>query len=65
MYPFIAAYRRLHYTLAMSTALGVSPFAMRLLPISWAENCFLPVSYMPNYLASSYPELTSGTSWQT
>lgn len=31
----------IHYTLAISTALGVSPFAIRLLPISCAENCFL------------------------
>lgn len=28
----------------MRTALGVSPLAMRLLPISWAENCFLILS---------------------
>lgn len=40
----------------MSTALGVSPFAMRLFPISCAENCFLRMSARPEmFLAALFP----------
>lgn len=54
------------YTLAMRTALGVSPFAMRLLPISCAENCFLRRQLSRSVLAAQSPGgLTSGTLSQT
>lgn len=44
-----------HYTLAISTALGVSPFAIRLLPISCAENCFLVLSAHSGPFVAAFP----------